>query len=638
MYRYLGRALGIALLFVTALLGSSTAAQADRVPTVTELLITPTQANYQDATDIKFISITYKTNAFDQPGNNLRVQFFLASRSGVQNIGFGDTRTGNPSQAWLTRQAWNELHLAPGRYWFSAEFGEQTADWGEQFARSTSRWTMFDVFGPGHDQNLTPDPNGTAQPQAQPITTTTNLVMYPTQANFQDATDITMAAIVRKQTALDPPGKNLAVRFLMYQKSGQVWEIGRVSTREGNPTTGWLTRTAWNELGLNPGRYWLSAELLDQTSDSGEQFARSGSRWALFDVLGPGYDQNIAPYPSEPTRYTLSLDNIRIDNTRSSHTDTDYVSFSLKVGDQKYPTLTKSMGDLNNGTFNVGLFFGSIPVNDNTPVVLDYLVVNAGHSVGEDIAKVGLTELGDELLDTYVDPTMVLSNIYDLIIGMAFANCDGVVAEDRVVTDARTLASWTAGGPHSETRFYPGSDSPAGCGSNSRYSVTWSVRSMGPAGFDVKPFPTRTPQGTTSLQTVVNSSPSLHSGWLTSTLAEAVGGSYYGTFNNTIGVDSTATWAGNIAQSTYRAQAFIPRNGSYPRTHHAQYQIDMGGATAQVSISQDIGSTSEWVDLGTFTFNGHYQIMLTDETGEPQYSHTIVANAVRFIPVNSRPQ
>jgi hypothetical protein len=59
---------------------------------------------------------------------------------------------------------------------------------------------------------------------------------------------------------------------------------------------------------------------------------------------------------------------------------------------------------------------------------------------------------------------------------IVLANCDGPVAVDQIAVTGADLINWTAGtGMYAETRVYPGLDSAVGCGSNSRYTVTWSV-------------------------------------------------------------------------------------------------------------------------------------------------------------------
>ena len=98
--------------------------------------------------------------------------------------------------------------------------------------------------------------------------------------------------------------------------------------------------------------------------------------------------------------FTFSLDSFRITDTRSRHNDTDYVSFTLLVksanGTGTPKTLTKSMGDVNNGTHKVGLTFSGIPINPTDTVTLNYLIVNSGHGSPSQIVS-GLESAGTKL-------------------------------------------------------------------------------------------------------------------------------------------------------------------------------------------------------------------------------------------------
>src|SRR4051794_17676494 len=81
--------------------------------------------------------------------------------------------------------------------------------------------------------------------------------------------------------------------------------------------------------------------------------------------------------------FTFTLDSFKITDTRSRHEDTDYVSFTLLVksanGSGTPQTLTKYMGDVNNGTFPVNLSFPKIAIGPTDVAVLNYLIVNTGH-------------------------------------------------------------------------------------------------------------------------------------------------------------------------------------------------------------------------------------------------------------------
>lgn len=196
------------------------------------------------------------------------------------------------------------------------------------------------------------------------------------------------------------------------------------------------------------------------------------------------------------TSYIFRLNNFKITNIRAHHEDTAYVSFTLKVGDHQFQTLTKNMGGVNNGIHNIGLEFGPIDISiPDTSVLFNYQIVNAGHSGESSIVKglesgaTGMLSAGGTVLAASLG-----GGIWGIVIGGALgittlgigelfklltANCDGLVAVDQVAVKEATLENWVSNsGSHSETRFYPGYDSPHGCGSNSRYYVTWSVKKV----------------------------------------------------------------------------------------------------------------------------------------------------------------
>ena len=197
----------------------------------------------------------------------------------------------------------------------------------------------------------------------------------------------------------------------------------------------------------------------------------------------------------KPGKYIFRLENFRITNTRSRHNDTNYVVFSIKIGDQQPLNRNKSMGDVNNGIHDVGLEFGPVLIDDpNTEVVLNYIIVNHGHS-GDNVEG-ALNSASDELLKPEnIGKIMQAGSeggLWGLIAAGAFvgvveivkiltgADCDGPVAADQISVSGALLYDW-AGilGLHSDTRYYPGIDSAVGCGSNSKYYVTWSVRKVG---------------------------------------------------------------------------------------------------------------------------------------------------------------
>jgi hypothetical protein len=221
------------------------------------------------------------------------------------------------------------------------------------------------------------------------------------------------------------------------------------------------------------------------------------------------------PVPS-PTNavYHVSLDSFRITDTRSVHNDTDMVTFSIAVGKNKPMTFSKSMGDLNNGTFTVNLGADISPAH-NDPIAISYVIVNSGYNKNaleqqlkkwtEDNAKKaaaeGATALGSAIGGAVGGAlggaigTKAGEWLVNKLGSIVFADCDGTVAAgNHVYSGAQLAAQTTSGRTISATDRNPGTDSPWGCGNNSMYYVSWSIRLLTPASSGpVAANPTTTP-------------------------------------------------------------------------------------------------------------------------------------------------
>lgn len=177
--------------------------------------------------------------------------------------------------------------------------------------------------------------------------------------------------------------------------------------------------------------------------------------------------------------YLFILEKFHQTSIRSADNDTDHISFVVKVGNQPTPDpLVYSVGDINEddqADHYVNMTFGPDPVADpNTAVIFNYQIVNAGHN--DSAVEKALKDASVKLLDsaTYPGVGTVSGWLYDIF----RVNCDGIVASDQVYATGAMLKAWvssSADGVYSETRQYPGSDSPMGCGGNSMYYVTWYV-------------------------------------------------------------------------------------------------------------------------------------------------------------------
>jgi hypothetical protein len=84
---------------------------------------------------------------------------------------------------------------------------------------------------------------------------------------------------------------------------------------------------------------------------------------------------------SQTSICTFTLNSFKITDTRSLHRDTDYVSIAVAVGANPPITLpAKSMGDLDNGTFEVGLTIADVEVPAGQAVAFSYSIVNSGYN------------------------------------------------------------------------------------------------------------------------------------------------------------------------------------------------------------------------------------------------------------------
>ena len=85
------------------------------------------------------------------------------------------------------------------------------------------------------------------------------------------------------------------------------------------------------------------------------------------------------------TTFTVTLDSIRITDTRALHQDTDFVTFTLQLKSATAAgtaqTLRKSLGDVNNGTTNVGLSFPNVRMDPSQTLIFNYLILNCGYMI-----------------------------------------------------------------------------------------------------------------------------------------------------------------------------------------------------------------------------------------------------------------
>ncbi len=202
--------------------------------------------------------------------------------------------------------------------------------------------------------------------------------------------------------------------------------------------------------------------------------------------------------------YSFAVDSFVIRNTRSRHEDTDYISASVAVAGRPAVKASQKLGNLNNGTFRTAMNFKGVPVADNETAVFTYAIVNSGHtdpttaektleqavsSLAEKGAKAAASAAGGAVgaalgasIGTAVVPLLgtALGALAGWVVSSAgkliFADCDGAVAAAvHTYTGSQLRAGTTGGRPLTGNDHHPGTNSARGCGSNSDYSVSWSI-------------------------------------------------------------------------------------------------------------------------------------------------------------------
>jgi hypothetical protein len=118
-----------------------------------------------------------------------------------------------------------------------------------------------------------------------------------------------------------------------------------------------------------------------------------------------------------------------------------------------------------------------------TQVTFNYQIVNASHGKSQSDIEKQLIAAG-VLVTKFFGAGTPWALIAGAVIGfftlLIDADCDRMVAADQIGVTGSTLRGRTSGvGRRIETRYYPGTGSPRGCGSNSEYTVTWSLVGAG---------------------------------------------------------------------------------------------------------------------------------------------------------------
>ena len=184
-------------------------------------------------------------------------------------------------------------------------------------------------------------------------------------------------------------------------------------------------------------------------------------------------------------RYAVSLDAINVKGTRAPIEDRDYASLSASTGDQARTAEPTLVGDVKSGQHAVGLTVGPFDIVPGGPdLVISFVVVNKGHgSLAKTTIDVlnGISAATREILNAvypaYAGVWKAADAITQKINALFDVNCDGIVVADKIAISSSSLNQMTGSSQrYTETRQYPGTDSPVGCGSNSSYDATFSIQ------------------------------------------------------------------------------------------------------------------------------------------------------------------
>ena len=254
---------------------------------------------------------------------------------------------------------------------------------------------------------------------------------------------------------------------------------------------------------ISPSLNWIKVVAPDNSNNLYSRVG-DGTTW------NPALWQQIGGHVHLPTRYKFSVDHYHVTTTRALDADTDTAQATLGTGNWAIQTKKQVIGEIGGlstpkeGQLNL-LDFEPVTVELCEAVLFNYLILNSGNADQKTIdtalvsAGTSLTSdsvssvskslgagvgaiVGIELVGSIVAPVIgsLLGSLVGYLIGklgnIVFANCDGLVAAEQIALTGRDLHLKTANGPLTATTTHPGTDSPTGCGSNSQYEVTWSIK------------------------------------------------------------------------------------------------------------------------------------------------------------------
>jgi hypothetical protein len=196
-------------------------------------------------------------------------------------------------------------------------------------------------------------------------------------------------------------------------------------------------------------------------------------------------------------QYTLAVPQCFIRQIRSLRNDTLVASMGLRVLNAQgalhhdWPALSVNLGDHQKGTsVAIGLSYQDVDVPDPTSQLPDggsiywsFLLANMGHSDSGTVAV--LSKAADAIAGALAGKLFDAGGLTPATLGafaavlgiqellnLLTANCDGVVGVLGLALTAADLAQMS---PDLNQVNCPGTNSPAGCGANSNYDISYRI-------------------------------------------------------------------------------------------------------------------------------------------------------------------
>jgi hypothetical protein len=193
------------------------------------------------------------------------------------------------------------------------------------------------------------------------------------------------------------------------------------------------------------------------------------------------------------TYVVVGIDQVFILNTRSFHEDTDIATLGTTVGNRSFGPVSVPMGKVNNGPHDPNLRVGPMPIIPfGDDLVIAYAVLNKGYDASNEATAIKLCNAISDITAIALTaefpaygPIWTIGDAITHELNAIFgANCDGVVAGDKIQMSVKTILQdpqMRATGRYAETmaRLYRYPPAALGCNpSGSDYTIRWYIQKV----------------------------------------------------------------------------------------------------------------------------------------------------------------